>query len=73
MSENRFSEAITATRKYLDSSKGKAQWSENQIAHGFCYGLNMTAAIQSANPKLHVIRIEDIDRIAIAVNGKGVV
>ena len=71
MPESRIAELTARTRTYLASPKGKRAWRENRNAHGFSCQKNLVAAIQCANPRSRVVRLEDLVGIMEALGGRG--
>ncbi len=70
MPKERLSVYIQRTRDYLASPDGKAQWRENQLAHGFSHLKNLVAAIQAANPYPWTVRYEVLAEIIAGVEGR---
>lgn len=67
MSQDRLDSMTANTLQYLQSPRGRAQWAENHLAHGFSYPKNLVAAVQTANPRSRVVRYEDLAEVMAAV------
>jgi hypothetical protein len=67
MPTDKLSRYVKETRAYMESARGRAAWTENHFAHGYSYQKNLVAAIQTANPRARLIRIEDLEKIMAAL------
>jgi hypothetical protein len=70
MSEEKRESMTRATLEYLASPRGRAQWAENHLAHGFGYAKNLVAAVQTANPRHRCVRYEELAEVMRAVEAR---
>lgn len=67
MADSKLSEIVSRTREYMTSPAGRRAWRENHLAHGFSVQKNLVAAIQTANPRMKLVRYEDFEVIMSAL------